>query len=328
MQKTKDHKLILIALAGKCRGNAFRVRYKASIGRTEENDIHVSDQSVSRTHTLIQKQEDGSVRIRDLASKNGTLLNGKKIDHADLQIGDLIEIGENKFRCLAEPALHLEKPPQWEQMSVKARLAFLLQTPRGRFTSLMASLATPIVVFALLAYAVPFSQNPIVQAPSDTSSSQTSETLSPGEALLPDPDGEVATSESSNPSSQEATPAETALPVSKSDIEDLKQKMESALTMSDYIGAYIALDKLQKALPEDPVIAERYDQTKKKLRKDILKHEENGIREYEKLNYDKAITEWQKGLSLAKELDKDLYQKLDANIKEANTKLAELSNSN
>ena len=49
------------------------------IGRSEENDIQISDMSVSRRHLEII-DKDGRFYIKDLNSQNGTYVNGTQID--------------------------------------------------------------------------------------------------------------------------------------------------------------------------------------------------------------------------------------------------------
>lgn len=64
-----------------------------SIGRGQANDIPVADPSCSSKHALIERAEGGFV-VRDAASKNGTFLNGRRIDcPAVLAPGDEIGLG-------------------------------------------------------------------------------------------------------------------------------------------------------------------------------------------------------------------------------------------
>lgn len=64
-----------------------------TIGRLPDNAIVIDNLSVSRRHAAIS-QENGSYKVRDLASKNGTLLNGSPITSASLADGDVITIGK------------------------------------------------------------------------------------------------------------------------------------------------------------------------------------------------------------------------------------------
>lgn len=64
-----------------------------TIGRLPENDIVIDNLSVSRKHAVIHSVRSGYV-LRDMGSKNGTLLNGEKVEHGELKAGDAITIGK------------------------------------------------------------------------------------------------------------------------------------------------------------------------------------------------------------------------------------------
>ncbi|MGE3547466.1 MAG: FHA domain-containing protein, partial [Kofleriaceae bacterium] len=69
-----------------------------TIGRAIDNDIVLTDISVSRKHFDL-RFEDGAWRIRDRGSGNGTLINGLVEDRlVQLANGDAIEIGNTLFR--------------------------------------------------------------------------------------------------------------------------------------------------------------------------------------------------------------------------------------
>lgn len=73
------------------------IRDRFYIGRSKNNNLSLSDKSVSRKHAVIDLLDDKYV-ISDLGSLKGTYLNGKKIDEAVLQPGDVINIGENRMQ--------------------------------------------------------------------------------------------------------------------------------------------------------------------------------------------------------------------------------------
>ena len=66
------------------------------IGRHEEGHIVLHDPRSSRRHCRIHKT-DGGYELEDLGSRNGTLLNGKRVDRQLLSPGDRIEIGKSKI---------------------------------------------------------------------------------------------------------------------------------------------------------------------------------------------------------------------------------------
>ncbi len=74
---------------------------EVTIGREASNGIAVVDPSVSRKHCSIGWQ-DGRFRVRDLDSRNGTLVNGAGIEEQWLQHGDEIAAGDSSFVLLLE----------------------------------------------------------------------------------------------------------------------------------------------------------------------------------------------------------------------------------
>ena len=66
------------------------------IGRAEDCDLRIADPGASRRHAELRRNDD-DVTVVDLGSTNGTLLNGEKIDQADLRDGDELTIGETTF---------------------------------------------------------------------------------------------------------------------------------------------------------------------------------------------------------------------------------------
>jgi ABC transport system ATP-binding/permease protein len=69
------------------------------IGRTPgDNDLVVSDLSVSRKHAVLRKERDGRYRIFDLGSQNGTYVNGARVEQAGISEHDIISIGHATFR--------------------------------------------------------------------------------------------------------------------------------------------------------------------------------------------------------------------------------------
>ena len=72
-----------------------------SIGRSKNNDIVLSDYTISRYHTEIIKTKEGYL-LTDQGSFNGTILNGKPVQSALLKHDDLIKIGLAKLTFLAK----------------------------------------------------------------------------------------------------------------------------------------------------------------------------------------------------------------------------------
>jgi len=66
------------------------------VGRQQECDLCIPLMVISRKHCEIN-QDGGVLRVRDLGSRNGTLVNGKKIVEAVLNPGDTLQIGPVSF---------------------------------------------------------------------------------------------------------------------------------------------------------------------------------------------------------------------------------------
>ncbi len=62
------------------------------IGRRHDCDLCIPLKTVSRRHCQLN-QNNEAVKIRDLGSRIGIFLNGKRIDEAALKPGDYIRIG-------------------------------------------------------------------------------------------------------------------------------------------------------------------------------------------------------------------------------------------
>lgn len=72
------------------------------IGRRADQDIVLNDSSVSRAHARLESAR-GGVTLVDLASTNGTLVNGRRVGGARvlLRAGDRVQIGSFLFEYLA-----------------------------------------------------------------------------------------------------------------------------------------------------------------------------------------------------------------------------------
>jgi pSer/pThr/pTyr-binding forkhead associated (FHA) protein len=69
------------------------------VGRGLGADLRLDESSVSRRHAILVSSADGT-RILDDRSSNGTIVNGRRVQQADLADGDLIVIGRVVLRYL------------------------------------------------------------------------------------------------------------------------------------------------------------------------------------------------------------------------------------
>ena len=70
-----------------------------TIGRSADNDITITDLSISRQHAKISLLED-SWLLEDLGSANGIIFAGERVDKVELTPGDSFVLGEVKFRFM------------------------------------------------------------------------------------------------------------------------------------------------------------------------------------------------------------------------------------
>ena len=84
---------ILLVLKGPGAGARYLLDSKQTkIGRDTNNDIHLDDITVSRSHAMVSKGDGYS--IKDLGSLNGTYLNAISVKEAVVKAGDEIQVGK------------------------------------------------------------------------------------------------------------------------------------------------------------------------------------------------------------------------------------------
>ena len=74
---------------------------KMIIGRHSTNDIPLPDRTVSKRHAVIGRVR-GQAVVKDLDSRNGTYVNGQKIEKAILACGDRLKVGSVMLRFFQE----------------------------------------------------------------------------------------------------------------------------------------------------------------------------------------------------------------------------------
>ena len=69
-----------------------------SLGRHPENTVEIPDRSVSKFHAQIQRDVHGRHILKDLGSRNGTWVSGRRTETHALQDGDDVVLGTVRFR--------------------------------------------------------------------------------------------------------------------------------------------------------------------------------------------------------------------------------------
>ncbi|MCY4516639.1 MAG: FHA domain-containing protein [Acidimicrobiaceae bacterium] len=78
-------------------GQCHRLGSSTVIGRRDDCEIVLDGPKVSRRHAQISSNPDGLLLV-DLASVNGTLLNGIEVTSERLSHGDVVTIGTHDLR--------------------------------------------------------------------------------------------------------------------------------------------------------------------------------------------------------------------------------------
>ena len=87
----------LIVKEGQRVGHSFQLTGEStSVGRAATNDVSLNDPTVSSQHARILLAE-GKFYVHDLASANGTSVNGEKAVRQEILDGDEIVMGETKL---------------------------------------------------------------------------------------------------------------------------------------------------------------------------------------------------------------------------------------
>lgn len=90
----------LVIVEGHRSGTTYTLEQGSlQVGRGQHSTIFLDDVTVSRNHAQITVDGD-QVMLVDAGSLNGTYLNGRRIEKAELEHKDDIQIGKYKFRYL------------------------------------------------------------------------------------------------------------------------------------------------------------------------------------------------------------------------------------
>jgi pSer/pThr/pTyr-binding forkhead associated (FHA) protein len=75
---------------------------RLTIGRTQQNDIQLQAPQISRRHAVVMTEGDVT-RVIDWGSKNGVYVNSRRVTEHFLTSGDVVAIGDAKFRYEERP---------------------------------------------------------------------------------------------------------------------------------------------------------------------------------------------------------------------------------
>lgn len=84
------------------------------IGRSEDADVRLQDIWSSRFHCEID-EVDGELRVRDLKSTHGTMVNETQIVDAPLNSGDELIVGLTRFTVITKDATPVDRSFQSDE---------------------------------------------------------------------------------------------------------------------------------------------------------------------------------------------------------------------
>lgn len=87
----------LRVLDGPLRGTVHVLGERTSIGRSASSDLQIIDTGVSRQHAMIVRNGDGEHVVIDLASANGTLVDGRRVDRQVLRPNTVVRIVDTEL---------------------------------------------------------------------------------------------------------------------------------------------------------------------------------------------------------------------------------------
>ena len=121
----------LVVLGGKHPGQEIAVQGpEFLVGRAPECKLRPNSDMVSRRHCMINLSE-GRATIRDLGSRNGTLVNDQKIPgEQELRTGDKIKVGPLEFEVHLSTSVSGKKKPKIHSVQEAAARTVEAAKPR------------------------------------------------------------------------------------------------------------------------------------------------------------------------------------------------------
>lgn len=141
----------LVMLVGPTPGVEYPLdRERMTIGRAEEATISVNHNSVSRLHCEVHSLGDGRFEIVDKGSSNGLRVNAVELRRSIIEAGDVIELGDVRFRFVAAGQVFVAGPHESQQLTaITDREAELVSSRKG-----LSGYVVPVLGAGLLGAAI------------------------------------------------------------------------------------------------------------------------------------------------------------------------------
>ena len=109
-------------MSGGAPGRIHPIGDRMVLGRDPEAEVILDGSDVSRHHAQLQRLPDGALEIQDLGSRNGTLVNGVRVDRQRLVPGDRLKLGSVLFVLSLEDGRGSATPRSEAAGAVAARV--------------------------------------------------------------------------------------------------------------------------------------------------------------------------------------------------------------
>lgn len=114
---------LLVVLVGPDAGKRIAVGEGVIVGRDVDGRGLIIDDGVSRRHMRVSRQADGTYLVEDLGSRNGTYVNGQRIEAAPLQSGDKVAVGSGTILLFTRNDRYEEQVVRAQKMQALGQLA-------------------------------------------------------------------------------------------------------------------------------------------------------------------------------------------------------------
>ncbi len=302
----------LKGVVGEIQGKTFSIKHaQTTLGRTHQNHVIVPDNNISRHHATFFVEDD-KISVQDENSRNGVIVNDTKIPAGKkfkLKHGDRIQIGPYGF--ILEQKSEGSVVGQTNASTIKRSQTSISEMRRATAVTKLSNTDDRPVSFKApkiklskrtLMYSV---LGLVVLGMALSQFKPASKTAEPKKA------------KSEKVEIQSQGLAESSGEMEDVEITSLKAQARAATQYKDYVAALRFYEKIVKAEPTDENSKTQYEYVKKQLTKSIERHLENAKREYEKLNYERAIIEWKQVLALTATTNKDVHKTTQVKIQDA-----------
>lgn len=162
---------------------------RLTIGRAEDASISVNHNSVSRLHCEVHALGEGRFEIVDKGSSNGVRINGVDLKRSIIEAGDVIELGDVRFRFVGAGQVFVPGPNESQQLTAISDRAAEMADETSNDSGLTPfAVLGAVVALLLLAGAVYWRhghRSEIVDPPTNTAGACLDERCDGGVLVIP-----------------------------------------------------------------------------------------------------------------------------------------------